>query len=166
MHLVRGALQVTEIHQTTHAISWTMSAQIDAGPASWVADVVVTTTVVVVVVASIDLRECSDLWTRVRDGPVRGGPEGGCSLVSEEVVLRFLLLDMCPMLRRSRQTRATLRSAPPSTAIEQGGPGGPDVGDASEGHRSSSLSSRSTHRWTYSLQLGGCTHNRKGIGTR
>ena len=97
-------------------------AQIDAGLASWAADVVVTTTVVVVVVASIDLRECSDLWTRVRDGPVRGGPEGGCSLVSEEVVLQFLLRDMCPMLRRSRQTRATLRSAPPSTAIEQGGP--------------------------------------------
>ena len=92
-------------------------AQIDASPASWAADVVVTTTVVVVVVASIDLRECSDLWTRVRDGPVRGGPEGGCSLVSEEVVLQFLLRDMCPMLR----------SAPPSTAIEQGGPGGPET---------------------------------------
>ena len=55
--------------------------------------------------------------------------------VSEEVVLQSR-----PRRRRSRRTRSTLRSAPPSTAIEQGGPGGPDVGDASEGHRSSSLS--------------------------
>ena len=49
--------------------------------------------------------------------------------VSEEVVLQSR-----PRRRRSRRTRSTLRSA-----IEQGGLGGPDVGDASEGHRSSSV---------------------------
>ena len=62
--------------------------------------------------------------------------------VSEEVVLQSR-----PRRRRSRRTRSTLRSAPPSTAIEQGGPESGCFScqrDVSEGHKSSSLSSCSS----------------------